>query len=198
MMDGNSKQIVKVRKKENPVESGFSGILVLVGCCLIVVFMVYALVDDRYRRFWNDMVQIRPWGIVIERTHGRFFDFSEGCTNASLVHPIDVGFLGLSCSPSLVGMFVEGRNPPWENQNYAFSVPYRRRRFGLFRRRYRHGCLCLNAHGSIMDVPLVGTGFIDLWRSSDRECVYTLLPGYYLIYCCWSLLITVGHMFAKD
>jgi hypothetical protein len=176
-------------KKDVKVEKVNSGriwifrflVLVVAALLLYVWFNPWWSID--IEGFGDDMVQIRPWGLEMNERMGGFAIFLKGAQMPPWFGPAMWTFLGLCLLALLIGMFVKGINLGIGKIRMSLSQFL----IGGVGLAFLAAGVVMAVYAAMrmkamMDVPLVGTGYIDLGDPLIANVYTRLTPAYYLIY----------------
>lgn len=180
------------QQKTNPVREWIFRLLVLVGAALILYtwFQPWWTID--IEGFGNDMVQIRPWGLEIGQRMGGFAIYLKGAEMPVWWGPFVWTFLALMLLALLIGMFIRG-----DLRLGKFRISFAQFLIGGAGLAYLATGVIMAVYASIrmkamMDVPLVGTGYIDFGDPLIANVYTRLTQGYYLIYAAAGLLLLLA------
>jgi hypothetical protein len=166
-------------------------VVAVAGVMLVSWFLPWWTVD--IEAFGNDMVQIRPWGLVLNERMGDFKVLLKGADMPVWFAPFMWTYLGLCMIALLVGAWVRdkeldiGRFKIKLSQLLIGGVGFSYFVVGIVTAIY--GSIRANA---IMGVPLLGRSFINLGEPLITYIESRFLPGYYLIYVTAILLIALA------
>jgi hypothetical protein len=168
---------------------------VLVAAAAVVMlvswFLPWWTVD--IESFGNDMVQIRPWGLVLDERIGDFQVLLKGAAMPGWFAPFMWAYLGLCMIALLVGLWVREKMVSIGRFNIKLSQLL----IGGVGLSYFTVGVVTAIYGSmrskaIMGIPLLGRSFIDLGEPLVTYVESRFLPGYYLIYVTAILLIALA------
>jgi hypothetical protein len=189
MMADLEKKTEAPQPKSNPVREWLFRLLVLAGGALILYTWFQPWWSIDIEGFGNDMVQIRPWGLEMSQRMGGFAIYLKGAEMPSWWGPFVWTFLGLMLLALLVGMFIRG-DLPLRKPKISFAQFL----IGGAGLAYLATGVIMAVYASIrmkamMDVPLVGTGYIDFGDPLIANVYTRLTQGYYLIFAASGLLL---------
>ena len=161
------------------------------GVMLAAWFLPWWTVD--IESFGNNMVQIRPWGLVLNVRMGDFKILMKGAEMPTWFAPFMWTYLGLCMLALLVGAFARGK----EIGIGGFKIKLDQLLIGGTGLSYLVVGIVTAIYGSmrsqaIMGIPLLGRSFIDLGDPLVTYVESRFLPGYYLIYVAALLLIALA------
>ena len=179
-------------QKENPVRAWLWRLLVLVGGGLILYSWFQPWWTMDIEGFGHDMIQIRPWGIVIGQRMGGFAIYLRDAQMPSWWAAFVWTFLGLMMLALLVGLFIRG-----DLRLGKLKISFAQFLIGGAGLAYLATGVIMAVYasmrmGAMMDIPLVGTGFIDYGDPLIANVYTRLLPGYFMIYAAAGLLILLA------
>ena len=143
--------------------------------------------------FGNDMVQIRPWGLVLAERMGDFKVLLKGADMPVWFAPFMWAYLGLCMLALLVGIFIRGKDISIGKFKFTLSqlliggVGFSYIVAGIVAAVYA-GMRMKNA----FNVSLQGRSHIDLGDPFVTYVETRLLPGYYLIYVAGAILVALA------
>ena len=145
--------------------------------------------------FGNDMVQIRPWGLVLDERMGDFKVLLKGADMPVWFAPFMWAYLGLCMLALLVGAFLQGK----ELGIGRFKIKLSQLLIGGVGFSYFVVGVVAAIYASIrckacMGIPLLGRSFVDLGDPLVTYVTSRFLPGYYLIYVAALLLIALAFL----
>lgn len=187
-----TKTEVKV-EKTNAGRVWFFRFLVLLAAALLlyVWFNPWWTID--IEGFGKDMVQIRPWGLELNQRMGGFAIFLRDAQMPPWFGPAMWVFLALCLLALLIGMFVKRINIGFGKIKMSLSQFL----IGGVGLAFLAAGVVMAVYASMrmkamMDVPLVGTGYIDLGDPLIANVYTRLTTPYYLIYVLAAFLILLA------
>jgi len=188
----DSKTDAKVEKL-NPVRVWLFRFLVLVAALLLlyVWFNPWWTID--IEGFGKNMVQIRPWGLELNQRMGGFGVFIKRAQMPDWFAPAMWVFLALCLLALLVGMFVKDIKIGFGK----FKITLPQFLIGGVGLAYLAAGVVMAVYAAVrmkamMDVPLVGKGFIDQGDPLIANVYTRLTTAYYLIYVVAAMLILLA------
>lgn len=145
--------------------------------------------------FGNDMVQIRPWGLVMDERLGDFTVLMKGAEMPVWFAPLMWAYLGLCMIALFVGAFFGNREirlgkfKMWLDQLLIGGVGLSYFVAGIVTAVF--GSIRCNA---LMGIPLLGRHFVDLGDPLVTYVSSRFLPDYYLIYGVALFLIALAFL----
>lgn len=180
------------KEKVNPVRAWLFRLLVLVGAGGILYTWFQPWWSMDIEGFGHDMIQIRPWGIALNERMGGFAIYVKGAEMPGWWEPFVWVFLGLMMLALLVGMFIRG-----DLRLGKLRISLSQFLIGGVGLAYIATGVIMAVYASMrmkamMDIPLVGTGFIDYGDPLIANVYTRLTDGYYLIYAAGGLLLLLA------
>jgi hypothetical protein len=166
-------------------------VVAVAGVMLVSWFLPWWTVD--IEAFGNDMVQIRPWGLVLDERMGDFKVLLKGADMPVWFAPFMWTYLGLCMIALLAGSWVRDK----ELDFGRFKIKLSQLLIGGVGFSYFVVGIVTAIYGSMrcracMGVPFLGRSFINLGEPLITYIESRFLPGYYLIYVTAILLIALA------
>jgi hypothetical protein len=170
-------------------------ILVLAAAGVMLVSWLLPWWNVDIEMFGNDMVQIRPWGLVMDERLGDFTVLMKGAEMPVWFAPFMWTYFGLCMLALLVGAFIRER----EIAIGGFKIKLNQLLIGGVGISYFVVGIVTAIFASIrcrqcMGIPLLGRSFVDLGDPLVTFVESRFLPGYYLIYVAALLLIALAFL----
>lgn len=168
-------------------------ILVLAGAAIMLAswFLPWWTIDINDLGY--DMVQIRPWGLVVDQRMGSFEVLIKGANMPEWFAPLMWAYLALCLIALLVSLFVRGSTfgvgtfKLHLSQILVGGVGVSYIIAGIVAVVYASMRLA-----SFYNTPLQGTVYVELGDAMHTSAESRLLPGYYLIYAAGFLLLVTA------
>lgn len=168
-------------------------VIAAVGVMLVSWLLPWWSVD--IEMFGNDMVQIRPWGLVLDERMGDFKVLMKGADMPVWFAPFMWTYFSLCMLAILIGLFA-GKN---EIRIGKFKMGMDQFLIGGVGLSYFVVGIVTAIYASIrckstMGIPLLGRNFVNLGDPLETYVTSRFLPGYWLIYVAALLLIALAFL----